>query len=295
MKEAVLIASERSRTGVAAADAAKRRLPERGVHIVESFNVPDARAVYKTAKRAIKSGHRLIVVVGGDGALTTAIKAFAYKKATLAVIPAGTGNSFALNLGLRTVDDALEAIVSGREVEVDLGIVNGIYFANVATIGLTTEIATEVEHGLKRIAGAAAYGLSAVVPLATHRPFRTRVKWLKNKLSFETHQAIVGSGRYFGHEPLLPDASIDDGLLSFFASASGARIDMLRTYIALLRGGQTLLRNAHFFQAPKLTLKCKPRQPVGIDGKYVTKTPAKFSIARRALRVMVPLAAGDEE
>jgi len=180
------------------------------VRIVESLTVEDSTAVYKAAKRAIKSGHRFIVIVGGDGAITTAIKAFAYKKAVLGIVPAGTGNSFALNLGLHTIDDALEAIVSGREVEVDLGVVNGIYFANIATIGLTTEIASDTPHGLKRLTGVAAYGLTALKPVVTHKAFRTRVKWLKNSLDFETHQALVASGRYFGHEPLLPDASIDD-------------------------------------------------------------------------------------
>ncbi|MBV9271617.1 MAG: YegS/Rv2252/BmrU family lipid kinase [Candidatus Eremiobacteraeota bacterium] len=295
MKDAVLIASERSRDSAAAAEAAKRRLPERGVRLVESLTVPNSAAACKAAKRAIKSGHRLIIVVGGDGAITTAVKAFAYKKAVLAVVPAGTGNSFALNLGLRTVDDALEAIVSGREVEVDLGVVNGTYFANITALGLTSEIASETQRGLKRIAGVAAYGFAAVKPLVTHKAFRTRVKWENNSLDFETHQALVASGRYFGHEALLPDASIDDGLLSFFATASAGRTDMLRTYFALLRGSQTLLRNAHFFQAKKISVKCKPRQLITIDGKAIAKTPAKFSIARRALRVMMPQAAGDDE
>jgi len=75
----------------------------------------------------------LIIVAGGDGSMTLAAGLLAKKKCVLGVLPLGTGNSFALSLGITDLDVAVEAIVSGREIAVDLGSVNGPYFGIDAT------------------------------------------------------------------------------------------------------------------------------------------------------------------
>lgn len=295
MKEAILIVHGNSREGVEAGRKARELLPQRNVTIAESLVVAKSGEVFKAVRRAVKSGARLIAVAGGDGAMTVAVRALAYTKAALAVLPAGTGNSFALSLGIRELDEALEAIVSGREVRVDLGIANGTYFANFASIGLPSVAAEETPRGLKKLFGPLAYGLAGVAALRSDRPFRMRVEWKKNRLEFDAHQALVANGRYYTHEPLLPQAQIDDGLLAFFATAAHGQLDIVRTNFALVRGDHTTLPNAQYFQAPKVTIACKPRQAVAVDGKGLGRTPVTFKIARKALRVLVPLAAGDDE
>ena len=290
-----MITNEHSREGEEVTAKARELLPQRGVTIVEALTVPNGTALTKMVKRAVKSGRRLIVVVGGDGSQTSAVRALAHSKAVLGVLPAGTGNSFALSLGIHSVDEALEAIVSGREVRVDLGVANGTYFANFATIGLASVAADETPRGLKKFLGPIAYGIAGINALRSDPAFRIRVAWKKNRLEFRAHQAIVASGRYYGHEPLVPDAQIDDGLLAFFATAANGQLDIVRTNAALVRGEQTALPNAQYFQSRKLKLECKPRQLVAVDGKALSKTPVTFEIAPKALRVMVPLAAGDDE
>lgn len=295
MKEAILIVHGNSRNGVDVAQKARELLPQRNVTIAESLIVNKSKDLLKAVRRAVKSGARLIAVAGGDGAMTTAVRALAYTKATLAVLPAGTGNSFALSLGIHSLDEALESIVSGRELRVDLGIANGTYFANFASIGLASVAAEATPRGLKKLFGPLAYGLAGIAALRLHRPFCMRVEWKKNRLVFDAHQALIASGRYYAHEPLLPQAQIDDGLLAFFATAAKDQLDIVRTNAALLRGDQTSLPNAQYFQAPKITITCKPRQAVAVDGSELGKTPVKFQVARKALRVLVPQAAGDDE
>jgi len=112
VKEAVLITNAHSRNGAEVTAKARELLPQRGISIVEALTAPNGKAVFKMVKRAVKSGRRLIVVAGGDGSQTSAVRALAHTKAVLGVLPAGTGNSFALSLGIHTVDEALEAIVS---------------------------------------------------------------------------------------------------------------------------------------------------------------------------------------
>jgi len=289
MREATVICRLSSRRGLEYYQRLQSELPKRGVQIVEAHMVRRRKALKKRIRQAVRSGAQLIVVIGGDGTQTAAVAELAHTECTMAVIPAGTGNSFAYSLGIKDdFDAALETIASGKELHVDVGIVNGTYFANFATIGLIADAANRTPRSLKRVIGPVAYGIAAVQSLFRDKPFDMRVKWKREDLRIVTHQAIVASGRYFGWQPVTPQASIRSGELAFFAAAGDKPQDVLATNAALLRGEQTKLQHAHYFSAPKITIKTKPRQPLNIDGHALGKTPAKFRIARRALRVLVP-------
>lgn len=294
MREAVLIGHLTSKDGPAAFAEVSKALVARGVSIVEAHQVENRKEIRRRVKRAVKSGHTLILVIGGDGSQAAAVGPLAHTKAVLGVIPAGTGNSFAQSLGIKpTIEDAIHTILTGRVAHVDLGVVNGEYFANFATIGLSSEIAESTPKLLKKIVGGAAYALSAVLPMIKHRAFVANVSWERNALKLETHQIIVASGRFFGNTPILPDATVTSGKLAFFTTAGRGRLDVMRMYLAFFNGTQTDLPDAHYFQAEKLTIKTKKRQPIAIDGSAFGYTPAKFSVAANALRVMVPQATSE--
>jgi diacylglycerol kinase family enzyme len=133
-----------------------------------------------------------------------------------------------------------------------------------------------------------AYGFAALVPLLRRKPFELHVKWPGSSLKLTTQQAIVTSGRYFGWQPLTPQADIRSGELWFFAAAGRNPVDAVVINAALLQGKQTNLQDAHFFSASKMTIAAKPKQPLNIDGHAFGTTPAHFRIARNALRVLVP-------
>ncbi len=247
------------------------------------------KALKKRIRAAVKSGAKFIVVIGGDGTQTAAVAELAHTNSTLAVVPAGTGNSFAYSLGIKDdLDAAIETIAHGKEICVDVGIVNRTYFANFACIGLLADAANRTPRALKRVLGPVAYAFAAIRSLLHGRPFELHVKWNKQRLKIVTHQAIIASGRYFGWQPVTPQASLRSGKLAFFAAAGKTPQDVIETNAALLRGSQINLDHAHYFSARKISIKTKPRQPLNIDGHALGNTPAKFSIAPKALRVLVP-------
>src|SRR5258708_16970807 len=145
--------------------------------------------------------------------MTSAVGRLAKSKTVMGVLPLGTGNSFALSLGITSLEVAVEAIAAGRNVGVDLGRVNGTYFANFATIGLSSTIARATPNRLKKMLGAAAYVLAGLLPGLRSRTFRCKVRADKATLAFNTFQVIVANGRYFGHTPLTPEASLTSGHL----------------------------------------------------------------------------------
>lgn len=289
MRTATIICRLSSRHGLAYYQRLQSELPKRGVEIAETHMVRRRKELKKRIRQAVRSGAKLIVVIGGDGTQTAAVAELAHTDCTLAVVPAGTGNSFAFSLGIKDdLDAAIETIADGKELKVDVGIINGTYFANFATVGLIADAANRTPRGLKRVIGPLAYGVAAVQSFFRDKPFEMRVKWKGEKLKIVTHQAIVASGRYFGWQPVTPQASLRSGELVFFAAAGDKAQDVIATNTALLRGDHTRLEGAHYFSAPKITIKTKPKQPLNIDGHALGKTPAKFRIAPRALRVLVP-------
>ncbi len=110
MREAVIISGRESRHGAQDVAASARMLTQGGLSIVESHVVSDRKQLQKRVKYALKSGHKLILVSGGDG-----------------------------GIGLN-VETAVDTIINGRIAHVDLGRVNGNYFAKFSTIGLTAEV-----------------------------------------------------------------------------------------------------------------------------------------------------------
>ena len=238
----------------------------------------------------MKDGASEIVVGGGDGTMTRAVNVLAHRDSVMGVLPVGTGNSFAQSLGIPIDDlDAAVAVIARGHVErVDLGMVNGTCFANFATIGLSSEIATATPRLLKKFTGAVAYALAGIKPMLTHRAFRARIRWKGGHLDVRTQDIIVANGRFFGNTPVAPDATIVDGRLHLFTTDGASALDALRTYLALGRGTQARLPDAHVVTARSFTIRARRRQPIAIDGALLERTPARFAVARQALRVFVP-------
>ena len=263
-------------------------LESRGVHVTMTHVVDGHRDLCRFVRRAVKNATKLIIVAGGDGTMTSAAGQLANSGSIMGVLPLGTGNSFALSLGIKDLETAVDAIATGRAAEVDLGSVNGTYFANFATIGLSSAIAEATPNRLKKIVGAAAYVLAGMLPALRSKPFRCRVRVNKQKLTFSTYQVIVANGRYFGHTPLTADASLTNGHLTFYSTTDTTIVDAAKTYAALLLDKQSLMPNAHIIQATDLVVRAHPRQALAIDGEACGHTPARFTIIPKALRVMVP-------
>ena len=263
-------------------------LLERGVRLTRTNVVDNHKDLCRYVRRAVKRRIELVIVAGGDGTMTAAAGQLAKSKSVLGVLPLGTGNSFALSLGITDLDVAVEAIVTGRVAAVDLGNVNGTYFANFATIGLSSTIARSTPSGLKKILGAAAYVLAGLMPALRSRPFRIKVRTGTQRIVFQTYQVIVANGRYFGHTALTPAASLNSGKLTFYSTSDATIVDAAKTYTSLLLDRQGLLANAHILEATELRVRARPAQALAIDGEQCGTTPAHFTVVPGALRVMVP-------
>jgi YegS/Rv2252/BmrU family lipid kinase len=169
----------------------------------------------RLAREAVRSGVDLVLASGGDGTVTACVGGVTGSGVPLGVLPSGTGNLLARNLGLPfSLDEALAVALTGSDRRLDVGIANGRPFVVMAGIGFDAEMLDGADERLKNRVGWAAYVLSALRQLherpvsmvlrADSGPQQRR--WVSG--------VIIGNvGSLQGNVLLLPDAVPDDGVL----------------------------------------------------------------------------------
>jgi diacylglycerol kinase (ATP) len=235
-------------------------------------------------------GATRILVGGGDGTVSAVAHLVAQKEAILGVLPLGTGNAFARDLGLPLdLEGAVEVAAAGHTERVDLAQIGDRPFLNVATVGLSTLIARNLDKGLKRTFGRMAYFVSLVRALRLIRPFAVRLCLDGREESFETMQVVIGNGRFHaGPFPVAPDAGLDTGYLSIYALASKSKSDFLKLALRLHSGTHVELEEVRSYCAKEGRLETAPSRDVTIDGETCLKTPADFRVYPGALEVLTP-------
>jgi diacylglycerol kinase family enzyme len=167
------------------------------------------------ARAAVQAGVDLIVGTGGDGTITACAAGVAGTGVPLAIIPAGTGNVLARNLGLpMDLGEALEVALTGADQQIDVGLANGKLFVAMAGIGLDADMLNSTSESAKKRFGYAAYVVSVLRHLRD-RPIRATLTADGGPpVRLRTSGIIVGNvGWLQAGLPLLPDAVPDDGML----------------------------------------------------------------------------------
>jgi YegS/Rv2252/BmrU family lipid kinase len=284
-----LIANFHSRSTATKFGEVQDALRGAGVGIAECHAVPRGKILSERLHEIVREGAtEIIAVAGGDGSMTRAAQELAHRNHTLAVLPLGTGNSFAHSLGIHDVEEAVKTVATGECRKIDVGVVNGRYFANFATVGLTSEIAANTPDILKRVAGVGGYVLGGIMPALRKHRFTVKLRGKGVRFNGDVYQVIVASGRHFGEAPLLPQASVLSGRLAVFTTTAAGLTGVVQEFLAVARGRETELEQAHWWSTSKLKIRTSSPQLIAIDGKPIDKTPACFHIEPGALRVLVP-------
>ena len=188
------------------------------------------------ARRAVEAGARLVVASGGDGTVRSVAGALRHTGVALGIVPSGTGNLLARNLGLPIGDAeaAVEVAFSGQDRTVDVGIaeftaphppeggeqlVSEHPFMVVAGVGVDAAMIANTSPFLKERLGWIAYVDGILRSVITSKPVRSRITIEHHgreqlNRTFDMHSVLVGNvGGLPGGVELIPDARIDDGVL----------------------------------------------------------------------------------
>jgi YegS/Rv2252/BmrU family lipid kinase len=288
-KRAMLVINAQSRRGAAAFEEVRDKLAAAGLELMDAHAVQNPEVMEPIIKAAIAKAP-MVIVGGGDGTLSSAVDHFVGTDTVFAVLPLGTANSFARTLGLPLdLDGAIEVIVRGRRKRIDLGIINGDYFANAAALGLSPLIADTVPHWLKRYFGMVGYLAWAARVAFKFRPFRLRITLDDGTVikSWAT-EARIANGSHHGGVELVESQRLDSGVMVIQAvtgkSLWGLAWSWFSTLFKLRRRDLTTTE----WRGRRMTLDARPSQKISIDGEIAARTPVTVEVARGAIEVAAP-------
>ena len=288
-KRATLVVNAMSRRGAAVFDEARDKLQAAGVKLIDAHAVQNPEIMEPVVKAAIAKSP-MVIIGGGDGTLSSTVDYFMGSDTVFAVLPLGTANSFARTLGLPLdLDGAIDVIAKGRRKRIDLGMIDGDYFANAAALGLSPLIADTVPHGLKKYLGMIGYLIWAARVAFKFRPFKLRITLDDGTVvkSWAT-EARIANGTHHGGVELVEDQALDSGEIVIQAvtgrSIWGLAWSWFTTLFKLRQREQTTTE----WRGKRMSLEARPRQKISVDGEISAKTPVTVEVARGAATSIAP-------
>jgi len=289
-RRAALVVNTRSRRGRRHYPAVLAGARAAGFDLLATLPAGQTGGLDASLSAAMDLKPDLLIVGGGDGTICEAARRLAYADIALGLVPLGTTNNFARTLGIPlTLAGALDVLAAGKVADVDLGRAGDTVFANLVSAGLSAQVADRVPHHLKRVAGRAAYPLTALAALPRHRAFRAVITAGGQTFEVETHQLNIANGSFHAGRPITSDAGADDRLLLAYQLGGAGRASLITATLRhVARGARRTWAEPAFLAVSELVLETDPPLPLDIDGEIRGHTPTRITLAPEALRVMVP-------
>lgn len=291
---AVLVVNTRSRKGRHLFSTARRQLTERGVALAGAYSVRHPERLPEIVRDAVATGHRFIIVGGGDGTISSVVDHLARRPVTLGILPLGTANCFARTLSIPfDLAGALDVLLDGKTARVDLGQVGNDLFANALAIGMPSIINQGIPSSLKKRFGRLGYLIYGLKALLDHRPFRCTVTTERQSATLDALEVRVANGSYLGGLLVAEEASVESEDMVVQVITGTRRRQLVANWLAAMLGRRPGPDRLKVMRGRQIGIETEPRHPVSVDGEVLTQTPIRCRVARQSLQVRVPRSRDD--
>ena len=293
----VAVVAHRKKSLDGGLDELRSRLAEHHIADLLWYEVGKSKKAPKRVRQAVEAGAKLILAWGGDGLVQRCLDTVAGSNVPVGIIPAGTANLLAHNLGIpENLREALHIALTGRRRSLDLGKVNGEHFAVMAGVGFDAELARDVDGRMKKRLGRLAYfwsGLRHVHRSAS--PVKITVDgrtWFDGKASC----VLLGNvGRITGGIPAFDDARPDDGWLDVGVMTADNLLQWARALGRVVTGrsdDSPFIRTTH---AHKIAIRLAVPRTYELDGGAREMTDhLSARVVPHAVTISVPDTASDQ-
>jgi len=253
----------------------------------------------KIAREAALEGYTTIVAAGGDGTVNevvNGIMAAGKNDVKLGILPVGTMNVFAVELGipLHSLEKAWEVIQKGEVRHLDLPVCSTAEetrcFVQLAGVGLDAEVVRRTTRESKKALGPLSYLLS-LAQIAGVKPPQVTLKSADGTIRTGSF-ILIGNGRFYGGPfTMFRKGSPSDGLIDVLVFRNQSPWDLLRYMHAILIGHQDQLGDVEYFQTSSLSFHSEEPVPYELDGEMAGYIPLTLRMERAALAVLAPTSA----
>lgn len=244
------------------------------------------------ARTAVARNYDVIVAVGGDGTINEVVSGISESphRPQLGIIPAGTTNDFARALNIpKSIDEAVDIILAGYTLKLDVGRVNERYFVNIAGGGKLTEVSYEVPSKLKTVLGQIAYFMKGIEKLPQFKPIQTRIEYDGEVFEGEIMLFLIANTNSVGgFEKIAPDARMDDGKFDLLVLKKANIAELIRALSLVVRGGHLTDKNVFYAQAKHIHIYTEEKMELNVDGEYGGLLPGEFVNLTRHIEYFVP-------
>jgi diacylglycerol kinase (ATP) len=227
-----------------------------------------------------------VVAAGGDGTINEVMNGLDGSSLPLGIVPLGTANVLAGELGLPIEPDAVaDRIAFGRPVPVFAGCANGRRFAMMAGIGFDARVVAGIAPGLKRALGKGAYVASALGALARHAACAYAVEI--DGTRYEAAAVVIAKGHFYGGRFVVASrARLDEPVLQAALFEGCGRGDVLRYAAALARNRIEALRDVRVVPAREVMVAGPAGEAVQLDGDLAAQLPLVVTVAARPVGLL---------
>ena len=274
--------------------AAQREIERQGI-AVRAQGTTRAGEATELARNAIQAGAELIIVCGGDGTINEVVCGMARSQVPLAVLPAGTANVLAREIGLPlSIPAAARALVDCHPRRLALGCASSRYFLLMAGVGFDAGVVRRVDARHKRRLGMATYIFQALRQALFEAPasFVISGKDWQCRATF----ACISKTQHYGPIKMVREADLFSDSLHIYCFQSQNRFRYFRYALALLSGNLRELPDISYFAASEVCCKADTgRVFLQVDGEFAGQLPCCIEVVPDALTLLVPAGAAGPE
>jgi YegS/Rv2252/BmrU family lipid kinase len=244
------------------------------------------------AARAVEGGVDVVCAIGGDGTVNEVVNGMAGSEVALAIIPTGTVNVMAIELGIPLdPPDACRLAARGHVIEVDLGLAGGRYFALMAGAGVDAAVISSLNPTFKKALKEAAFAIQGLATYLTGDSPLIRVE--TEEECIDGYFVVLGNAaNYGGNFGVTPLADMRDGLLDVCVLTDKSFFEFAGYWLAALLSAPMQHSKVRYFRTKGARLSVAPGETgevlVQTDGEPAGKLPIDCHIVPGALRVIVP-------
>ncbi len=243
------------------------------------------------AHEALEEGVDRVVVIGGDGTVNEALNGLAGSDVPLAIVPTGTVNVLALELGLPLdPPDAVRVAAEARATRIDLGLAGERYFALMAGVGFDADVVSRVRPVMKRALKELAFVLQGLTTALTAEHPLVQVEC--DDRCTEGYFVVLGNARnYGGSFGITPLADMRDGLLDVVVLKDMGFFSVAHYWLAALLSAHLQHPKVEYFRTASARLRvAEGDAPVLVqtDGEVAGRLPLECRVVPGALRIVTP-------
>lgn len=242
------------------------------------------------AQKAAAEGWEIVCAVGGDGSINEVAAGLIGSDAALGIVPAGSGNGLAMHLGWgRSIERAIQKINRSESKLIDVGLMNGRPFVNVAGIGFDGLVSNLMQKQTKR--GFATYFLKSLEAGIVYKPAKIQLKLDGREIEETCFTVAIANGPMYGYNfQIAPDALLDDGLFSVVLLKDAPKWKYFAAVPDMLNERIYEADFVDHYSAAVVEIRSESAKNYAhIDGEGLeTNGFLRFEMRPKALRVLVP-------